>query len=264
MGLLLASGLAWMMSQFLTREALEAWGWRVPFFLGGCGSLVGFWMRRNVEETLAFRKAKAKGPHKRQSVIGVWRDHPRAILLLVGTSILPAFSFYLFVAYMPIYAVKHAGAAPSTAFAASTLSIVVFMLAQPAFGALSDRIGRRPQLIVYALGYLLFLYPVFHAVGPSFMRMLLVGCFGLLLYGLYSAIAPALMAELFSTEIRGVGIGAAYNLVVALVGGTTPWLMMRLESIGQQDWFIGYVAFGAVVTLIAFYCMPEKAGTELT
>lgn len=262
-GLLLASGLASLMNHYLSRDALEAWGWRVPFFIGGCGSLVGFWMRRNVDETHAFRHANAAARRTQRSVVCVWRDHPRAILLLAGTSILPAFSFYLFVAYMPVYAVKHAGAAPSAAFAASTLSIVIFMIAQPLFGMLSDRFGRRPQLVVYALGYLLLLYPVIHAVGPSFARMLLVNCFGLLLYALYSAIAPALMAELFSTDVRGVGIGAAYNLVVALVGGTTPYLMSWLESVGHQDWFIGYVSIGALVTLIAFCCVPENGGAEL-
>jgi len=263
-GLLLASGLAWLMARYIEREALEMWGWRVPFFLGGCGSLIGFWLRRNVGETDAFEKAKARGTRKRIGVIRVWLNYPRATLLLAGTSILPAFSFYLFVAYMPVYSVKHAGAMPSSAFAASTLSIAIFMLSQPLFGMLSDRFGRRPQLIVYALGYLLFIFPVMHAVGPSFMRMLLIECFGLLLYGLYSAIAPALMSELFSTEIRGVGIGAIYNLVVALVGGTTPYLLTWLGSAGHQDWFFIYVCFGALVSLIAFYFLPEMAGKELT
>jgi MHS family alpha-ketoglutarate permease-like MFS transporter len=262
-GLLLASALAWVMTHYMSRSALESYGWRIPFFIGGLGSVVGWWMRRNVHETTAFEKLRRRGGVQRRSLWWIWSTHRTAVLRLVGISVLGAFSFYLFISFMPIYAIRHAGAVPTDAFAASTVSIAIFMIAQPFFGALSDRIGRRPQLIVFALGYLLFLYPVVTSIGPSFRSMLLVECFGLLTYGLYSAIAPSIMAELFSTEVRGLGIGAAYNLVVALLGGTTPYLMTWLQSTHHEGWFLGYVCLGALVSLIAYWRMPETRGAEL-
>lgn len=262
-GLLLASALAWGMTHYMSRDALESWGWRVPFFIGGCGSLVGFWMRRNVEETEAFEKLRRKGKPQGRSLVWTWTHHREAVLRLVGISVLGAFSFYLFISFMPIYAIRHAGAVPANAFAASTVSIAIFMCVQPLFGALSDRFGRRPQLIVFAGAYLLFLYPVVTSIGPGFGSMLLVECFGLLTYALYSAIAPAIMAELFSTEVRGIGIGAAYNIVVALLGGTTPYLMTWLQAQQREGWFLGYVCLGAAISLIAYLRMPETRGNAL-
>ncbi|ABE36129.1 sugar (and other) transporter family protein [Paraburkholderia xenovorans LB400] len=262
-GLLLASALAWGMTHFMSRAALEDYGWRIPFFIGGCGSLLGFWMRRNVPETVAFEKLRRKGRIEPRSLLWTWNHHRGAVLRLVGISVLGAFSFYLFISFMPIYAIRHAGAIPGDAFAASTASIAIFMIAQPFFGALSDRIGRRPQLIAFAAAYLVFLYPVVTSIGPGFQSMLLVECFGLLTYGFYSAIAPSIMAELFSTDVRGVGIGAAYNLVVALLGGTTPYLMTWLQSIHREGWFLAYVCAGAAVSLITYWRMPETRGIEL-
>ena len=262
-GLLLASGLAVVMTNVMSKEALVAWGWRIPFFIGGCGSLAGFWMRRNVGETHAFEQLRRSGRIERRSLWWTWTQHRTAVLRLVGISVLGAFSFYLFISFMPIYAIRHAGATPADAFLASTLSIAIFMIAQPFFGALSDRFGRRPQLMVFAAAYLVFLYPVVRSIGPSMTSMLLVECFGLLTYGLYSAIAPAIMAELFSTAVRGIGIGAAYNLVVALLGGTTPYLMTWLQSQQREGWFLAYVCAGAAVSLIAYWRMPETAGKPL-
>lgn len=262
-GMLLSSALSWGMAHYMTRDAIEAWGWRVPFFIGGCGALLGFWMRRHVAETASFTQLKSQGRSNPRSLWWTWTHYPKTVLRLVGITVLGAFSFYLFISFMPVYAIHYAGALPADAFAASTVSIAVFMLSQPLFGALSDRIGRRPQLIVFALGYLFFLYPVVRSIGPSFLSMLLVECFGMLLYGLYTAIAPAIMAELFPTEVRGMGIGAAYNLVVALLGGTTPYLMTAFQARHHEGWFIGYVCLGALISLFTFISMPETVGIQL-
>jgi len=262
-GLLTASALAWAMTDYMSRQTLEAYGWRIPFLLGSCGSVIGFWIRRNVAETESFEKLRRSGGIKHLSLLWTWTHHRSAVLRLLGISVLGAFSFYLFISFMPIYAIRHAGAIPTDAFAASTASIAIFMISQPFFGALSDRFGRRPQLMVFASLYLLFLYPVVMSIGPGFQSMLLVECFGLLSYGLYSAIAPSIMAELFNTDVRGVGIGAAYNLVVALLGGTTPYLMTWLQSVHREGWFLAYVCVGAAVSLITYWRMPETKGTTL-
>lgn len=263
-GILAASAFALIMTHVLTKAELEAWGWRIPFALGGFSSLIGLWMRRRVEETPAFEKLRSAGAIRKRSPWWCWTHHPKATLRLVGVTVLGAFSFYLFVSFIPVYAIHQAGAEPSTAFAASTASIALFMISQPLFGALSDRIGRRPQLIVFALGYVLFLYPVIKSIGPGFTSILLVQMFGMLLYGLYTAVAPAVMVELFPTEVRGVGIGSTYNLVVALLGGTTPYLMTAASAHQRTGWFIAYVCAGALVSLITFVLMPETAGSELS
>ena len=115
-----------------------------------------------------------------------------------------------------------------------------------------QRIGRKPQLIFFAAGYLVFFYPLMTTLGPSFGSILAVELFGLVLYAMYTSIAPAIMSEQFPTSVRAVGIGTPYNLVVALLGGTTPYLLTWLQSKGMERWFFYYVLAGAVITLITF------------
>ena len=184
------------------------------------------------------------------------------VLRIVGFSILTTFAFYIFVAYVPTYAIRQVHADPKTAFAANTVALIVFMLVQPLFGALSDRIGRKPQLIVFAAGYLIFFYPLMTTLGPSFGSILAVELFGLVLYAMYVHRAGHHVRAV-PTSVRAVGIGTPYNLVVALLGGTTPYLLTWLQSQGMERWFFYYVLAGAVITLITFIRMPETVGQKL-
>jgi MFS transporter, MHS family, alpha-ketoglutarate permease len=258
-GLLAATALAAALTHFMSRPAMEAYGWRIPFVLGGCGSLYGFWMRRGLAETAAFDTLRKEGRNRGRSLWWTWTHYRAAVLRLIGITLLGAFSFYLFISFMPVYAIHHAGALPADAFLACTVSIALFMIAQPLLGALSDRIGRRPQLMAFALAYLLFLFPVVQSIGPGFGSILLVESFGLLSYGLYTSIAPAVMTEQFDAEVRGVGIGTVYNLVVAIFGGTTPFLMTALQARHREGWFIAYVCAAAAVGLFTYWKMPETA-----
>lgn len=263
LGLLFASGLAWFLTAVLSKEQMIDYGWRIPFLIGSLGSFAGLWLRRSVQEPEAFKKHRASGTRPRHPLRTLWREHPQAVRRVVGISLLGAFAFYLFVSYIPVHAIRTSGATPAVAYAASTLALAIFMLSQPLFGMLSDRIGRRPQLILFALGYLFLLYPVVSLINASFTTILLVELFGLLFYGLYSSIAPAVKAELFSTDVRALGIGLPYNLVVAIFGGTTPYLMTWLQSQGHGDWFLFYVSGAALISLIAFWRMPETLGQPL-
>lgn len=261
-GILAASAVGWVLTTWLTRAEMAAWGWRIPFLLGALGGVVGLWIRRSIPETEAFSESKKAGVEK-QPLRTLLREYPREVLRIIGFSVLTTFAFYIFVAYVPTYAIRHVQADPKVAFAANTVALIVFMVVQPWFGALSDRIGRKPQLIVFAAGYLFFFYPLMSTLGPSFGSILLVELFGLVLYAMYTSIGPAIMSEQFPTSVRAVGIGAPYNLMVALLGGTTPYLLTWLQSNGLERWFFYYVLAGAVITLVTFIRMPETVGQKL-
>lgn len=258
-GILMASGLAWALTSALTETQMSDYGWRIPFILGAIGGLVGMWIRKSVPDSeMTHKKESVKNP-----LAVLIKRHPKETLRIVGISILTTFAFYIFVVYVPTYAIKVLGAEPQTAFAANTVGLIIFMLCQPVFGWLSDKIGRKPQLIVFAAGYLVFFYPIIKWMDGTFASILLVELFGLVLYALYTAIGPAVMSEQFPTEVRAVGIGAPYNLMVALLGGTTPYVLTWLQSIGKQDYFYFMVLVGALLTLITFIKMPETAGKGL-
>ncbi|MGN0936515.1 MFS transporter [Acinetobacter amyesii] len=258
-GILMASGLAWALTSALTETQMSEYGWRIPFILGAIGGLVGMWIRKSVPDSeMTHKKESVKNP-----LVVLIKRHPKETLRIVGISILTTFAFYIFVVYVPTYAIKVLGAEPQTAFAANTVGLIIFMLCQPVFGWLSDKIGRKPQLIVFAVGYLVFFYPIIKWMDGTFASILLVELFGLVLYALYTAIGPAVMSEQFPTEVRAVGIGAPYNLMVALLGGTTPYVLTWLQSIGKQDYFYFMVLVGSLLTLITFMKMPETAGKGL-
>ena len=261
-GILMASGLAWALTSTLTETQMSEYGWRIPFILGAIGGLVGMWIRKSVPDSeMTHKKESVKNP-----LVVLVKRHPKETLRIVGISILTTFAFYIFVVYVPTYAIKVLGAEPQTAFAANTVGLIIFMLCQPVFGWLSDKIGRKPQLIVFAVGYLVFFYPIIKWMDGTFASILLVELFGLVLYALYTSIGPAVMSEQFPTEVRAVGIGAPYNLMVALLGGTTPYVLTWLQSIGKQDYFYFMVLVGALltlITLITFMKMPETAGKGL-
>lgn len=258
-GILMASGLAWALTSTLTETQMSEYGWRIPFILGAIGGLVGMWIRKSVPDSeMTHKKESVKNP-----LVVLVKRHPKETLRIVGISILTTFAFYIFVVYVPTYAIKVLGAEPQTAFAANTVGLIIFMLCQPVFGWLSDKIGRKPQLIVFAVGYLVFFYPIIKWMDGTFASILLVELFGLVLYALYTAIGPAVMSEQFPTEVRAVGIGAPYNLMVALLGGTTPYVLTWLQSIGKQDYFYFMVLVGSLLTLITFMKMPETAGKGL-
>ena len=260
-GILTASAIGWALTTVLTDEQMREFGWRIPFLLGALGGIAGIWLRMSVPEAQASTQ-KTKQVEK-QPLRTLLRDYPRETLRIVGFSILSTFAFYLFVIYIPTYAIRALLVESSTAFAANTVAMVAFMLVHPLFGMLSDKFGRKPQLIAFALGYLLFFYPIITSMQPTFSSILMVELFGLLLYALYTSIAPAIMSEQFPSSVRAVGIGAPYNLMVALLGGTTPYLLTWLQSHGQESWFFYYVLAGAALTLITFIKMPETAGKPL-
>ncbi|MBY8852548.1 MFS transporter, partial [Saccharothrix sp. MB29] len=205
---LTASLLGFFMARSLDAAQLASWGWRIPFLVGGALGLVGLWLRRSLEETEQFEQNKAKAKALRNPLLVTLREHPKAVGRLVGFTMLSTLCYYTFFSALTPFAVSKRGADPVDVFLALSIATVMFIALQYPMGALSDKYGRKPQLLVWAGATALLVVPLSTLIGPSVGNLLLVFCVGSGIYTAMTSVAPAVMSELFPTELRALGIGS--------------------------------------------------------
>ena len=238
----------------LTPAELEAWGWRIPFAIGAVLAVVAFLMRRDMVETEAFQQSAA-----RDGSIATLLQHPREIAIVVGLTLGGTIAFYTFTTYMQKFLVNTSGFSKDTATMISASALFVYMLLQPAVGALSDRIGRRPVLIAFGVCGTLATVPILTALqatrdaGTAFALVLL----GLVIVSGYTAINAVVKAELFPTHIRALGVGLPYALTVALFGGTAEYIALWFKQAGHETWFYWYVTACIAVSLAVYTVMRD-------
>jgi MHS family alpha-ketoglutarate permease-like MFS transporter len=262
---LIASLLGALLANSLSEDQLAGWGWRIPFVVGGMFGLVGLWLRRSMDETEQFEENKAKAEALKNPLMMTLREHPKAVAQLVGFTLLSTLCYYTFFSALTPFAVEQQKLDAGMVFTALSIATALFVVLQYPFGWTADRFGRKPQMLIWSGAIALLVVPLSKLVVPGarFGSMLLVFCVGLGLYSMLSSIAPAIMSELFPTELRGLGIGAWYNLTVAIFGGTAPLVIQWLGGMGHSSWFFWYVAVGAAVAFVATLTLPETKGTVL-
>ncbi|MDA3626724.1 MFS transporter [Saccharopolyspora sp. WRP15-2] len=261
--LLIASLLGYVLTALLTKEQLTEYGWRIPFLIGGVLGLAGIWLRRTLEETEQFEENQVKAKALKNPLWTTLTQHPKAVGQLVGFSMLSTLCYYTFFSALTPFAVNSRGADATDVFLALSIATALFIALQYPVGALSDRFGRKPQLLIWSAATAILIVPLSSLVRPGFGNLLVVFCVGITLYTAMTSIAPAIMSELFPTELRGLGIGAWYNLTVAIFGGTAPLVIQTLARYELSSLFFWYIAVGAAIAFFVIRTLPETKGTEL-
>jgi MHS family alpha-ketoglutarate permease-like MFS transporter len=258
MGQLMALSVLILLQQvFLTPEELESWGWRIPFLIGGALAIAAVYIRRGIEETPSFEHSRLAGA--KGGLLHLIRTHPRQILIVIGLTLGGTIAFYTFTTYAQKFLVNSAGWSKDDATWVTALALLVFMLLQPVFGALSDRIGRRPLLIAFGIMGTIFTVPILQALGETrdiWTGFLLIMAALLIVSG-YTSINAVVKAELFSAEVRALGVGLPYAISVSLFGGTAEYVALWLKSIGHEQWFFWYVAGCIAVSLCVYVLMRD-------
>ncbi|MFI0710317.1 MFS transporter [Streptomyces inhibens] len=270
-GQLLASGTAALLATLLTERQMGQWGWRVAFLIGALLSLLGLWIRRGAQETLpqalnAVRAGETPTDQRaaeRPGLFEALRRHPRQSLLICGITVGGTIAYYTWTTYLPTYAQVNAGFDKGESLTVGTLSLIFFALLQPLGGMLSDRIGRKPLLLGFSLGFAVLTVPLLHLVTDAFFSLLLVQCAGMVLLTGYTAIAAAVNAEVFPARVRAAGIGFPYSLTVALFGGTAPYVGTWFKQAGHADLFPWYVAALCLVSFVVYLTLPETSRQKL-
>ena len=264
--LLVASLMGVLLSTTMTVTQLRTFGWRIPFVIGGLLAVVGVYLRGSLAESEHFESRKDTARTVRRPLLTTLTHHPKAVLQLVGITVLNTLTYYTFFSALTPYAVGTQGIPAPKVFIALSVGTALFIALQYPFGALSDRIGRKPQLLIWSAGIALLIIPLSRLLTPNagLPQLLVVFCTGLGLYALMASIAPAIMSELFPTELRGTGIGAWYNITVATFGGTAPLVIATLARWGRPDLYFVYVAVGALVAFCTVLSLRESAHRPLT
>ena len=258
-GSLLGVGLAALLTSWIGAEAINDWGWRIPFLLGGLFGPIGLWLRRRVDETPPFREVLAEGDAAEASTVG---HAARAF----GFTVLWTVSFYVFLTYMPTYTRTQLHLTAAQALWASTASLLALMVLVPLMGALSDRIGRKILLLSSCALCFVLPIPAFYVLtrGYGFASVVWVQIVFALAISLFSGPGPAAIAEMFPTRGRSTWMSSSYALAVAIFGGFAPFISQWLIDVtGSRMAPTAYVMAAAAVSFWVIAGLRETAHEPL-
>jgi len=242
----------------LTTEQLRAWGWRIPFVIGALLALVALLMRRNLHETDDFVTAKSV-IKRRESSFRALFNYPREVMVVVGLTMGGTTAFYTYTTYMQKFLKLSVGLTDNQTTLVTAGSLVFALFLQPIYGALSDRIGRKPLLIWFGVSGTLGTVPLLYslqATKSALVAFLLISTAWLIVGG-YTSINAVVKAELFPTKVRATGVGLPYAVTVSLFGGTAESIALWFKSIGHETWFYYYLTAVIAASLIVYVGMRD-------
>lgn len=260
LGTLLGSGTSSIISQWFTGDA-AAWGWRLAFGLGGVLALAGLVLRLAVDETPAFEAVKDEGKVARQPLRQVIREHPGALLRIIGMSVGGTVCFYLWTVYLPTFGHLTGGLSLSTTLAVNTACLGLFVILLPFVGWASDTwFGRKKPMAAEAIGFVVLAFPLFAlASSGSLAGYVVASVIGIVLLTGIEANLAAAFCEQFPANLRATGIGVPYAIATALFGGTAPLITTELVSLDKAIWIAAYVMAIQIVSAVVFLRMPETS-----
>ena len=254
-GQLLASLVLVSLQALMTKEELQAGGWRIPFVIGALAAIVALFLRRSLAETASKDDLGAKESGTFSALFQHWRAFCVVLAYTAGGSL----SFYTFTTYMQKYLVNTAHMNAVAASRTMTVALLVYMLIQPFFGWLSDRIGRRTNMILFSGLTMVLVVPLMSALGGTtdpFLAFALVMT-GMIAISFYTGISGIVKAELFPTHVRALGVGLSYAIANSLFGGTAEFAALWFKDRGMESTFFWYVAAMLAVAFAASLVMPN-------
>lgn len=264
-GQLIALGIQLLLQKLLLTEAqLNEWGWRIPFVIGAILSVIALYLRKNLHETEAFEHQKNTVKDERKGSIKELMKHPRQLMTVIGLTLGGTLAFYTYTTYMQKFLVNTVQLSKEQSTLISFITLLLFACLQPVFGALSDKIGRRPLLLGFGILGTLCTVPLLTALSHTTS---MIAAFFLLLAALiivsgYTSINAVVKAELFPAEVRALGVGLPYALTVAIFGGTAEYLALWFKQEGVEHYFYWYITACIFCSLLVYAGMKDTKETS--
>jgi MHS family proline/betaine transporter-like MFS transporter len=248
-GAALAGGLIGLaLTHILPPEAIDRWGWRIPFVLGLAIGPVGLYLRARMADSEEFVSERNTG----SPIAEAWQGYRKEVAQSFGATILGTAAVYIVIFYTPTYAVKSLGLSTGAAFAATAIASLIWLVMTLVAGRLSDIVGRRRLLLVTAAVILIATYPLFRVLVAAPNPLALAAVQGMLavLLALYCGPLPAYVGEMFPARIRATGLSLGYSVAVPVFGGFAPFIVAWLDT-GSHLAPAYYLTLCAVLTIAA-------------
>jgi MHS family proline/betaine transporter-like MFS transporter len=272
-----AAGLVTVLTAWLGSDAMEAWGWRIPFLVAGPLGLVGLYLRLRLDETPAFQKLEAGNVHATEAadtvettakgdLAKIFRQYWPTLILCIALVGAYNVTDYMLLSYMPTYLSDELGYSETHGLLILLAVMVALMAIISRVGRLNDHFGRKPLLMAGMLGFFFLSLPSFLLIKqgsiPGIVAgMLMLGLSLVCLLGTMSAALPAL----FPTNVRYGSLSVGYNLSASLFGGTTPLVITGMISLTGNNLMPAYYSMAAaLIGIIAVACMKETAQKPLS
>jgi MHS family alpha-ketoglutarate permease-like MFS transporter len=259
-GVVVGTLLGALLTTTLNSEQMADWGWRVPFLLGGVLGLFVLWMRSRMSETEVYEESGDETA--KQSMWQLFVAHRRQVFQILFFTVGGTVVYYVWAVSAPAYAIAVRGIDPSGALWAGVGANLVLIASLPFWGAVSDRIGRKPVLYIGNFGIAALLFPLNAMIGHSAVTLFVAMAIALFVMGAILSVMPAMMAELFPTGLRAAGVGVPYSIGVAAFGGTAAYVQTFFADRGSPDLFEWYALALVVVSIAALVTIPETRGRD--
>jgi MFS transporter, MHS family, proline/betaine transporter len=267
-GLALIAGTltAAVLNGWLSKEAMVEWGWRVPFLIGFVLAPVGLYLRARVAESPAFSRTVERKQVATNPFVESLTTHRLPVLAAFGLSAIGTVGNYTYNIYLPTYATRTLSIAPGTAYTSAVIAAVVLTVLTPVMGGLSDKLGRKPLLIISALCYGVLSYPAFLWLSGSHsgQSLMIVQSVSAVLLAMYAGPLCAILAELFPTKVRFTALSIGYGMSVTLFGGFAPFIAEYLIGVTHNPVAPAFfLIFAAIVSALTLFRMKDRTNAPL-
>jgi metabolite-proton symporter len=264
-GLLLSTLVFKLVQGNTTEAAFASWGWRVPFLASAILVIVGLVIRLKIMESPAFERIKETATEAKKPIVDVVRKYPRDVLTAMGMRVAENGCFYILTVFVLAYGEDELGLEKDTMLNGVIIAAAIGLITVPLWGALSDRLGRRPLYLAGALVTTLWAFPLFGLINTeSPILIWLAIAVGVNLgHDLMYGPQAAYFSELFGTRVRYSGASLGYQLASVFAGGFAPLIETALLAAGGWTLVAWYMVAMGVISVVATWFARETFRTDI-